>query len=73
MNDYTKYLTYVIFYLLFLQYTFLNLLTVAFLLYRIEMNAVGFLSVPPTDKNLKGLRSDECEDHTLKTKGLQTY
>jgi len=72
MIDYTEYLTYDIFYLLHLQYTFPNLVTVDFLLYKIEVNAAGFLSVP-TDKNLKGLRSDECEGHTFRTKGLQTY
>jgi hypothetical protein len=67
-----KYLTYFIFYLQHLQYTFPNLVTVKFLLYRTEMNAVGLLSVP-TAKNLKGLRSDECKGHTLRTEGLQTY
>jgi len=36
------------------------LVTVEFVLYTIEVNAVGCLCVP-TDKNLKGLRSDECE------------
>jgi len=70
--NYTKYPTYVIFYLLHLQYTFPNLVMVDFLLYRVEVNAAGFLS-DPTNKNLKGLRSDECEGHTLRTKGLQTY
>jgi len=72
MNNYTKHLTYVICYLLHLQYTFPNLVTVDFLLYTIEVNAAGFLS-DPTDKKLKRLSSDKCEGHTSRTKGLQTY